>query len=172
MPSLTPGKSLLTLVNTITLLGPYLADWKYHNYPPSPKRTQVRLTRKSETHIFNPTWPPHARYHNGQTVRLVSSPPPPHLLTTVDVARSLHGVDYDLCFILHLTYPLFLRCKQSAAAHPSKLGPSASESRLPQQSKRNPIPRRGMDRSRVRYGEAPTVWFSCACSGSVVWVVC
>lgn len=24
----------------------------------------------SETHIYNPTWPPHARYHNGQTMTL------------------------------------------------------------------------------------------------------
>jgi hypothetical protein len=29
MPTFTPGKSLLTIVNLITMLGPYAADWKY-----------------------------------------------------------------------------------------------------------------------------------------------
>jgi hypothetical protein len=45
----TLGKFLITLTNLITTIGPYLADW-------------------NETHIHNPTWPPHARYHNGQTM--------------------------------------------------------------------------------------------------------
>ncbi|KAF2831477.1 hypothetical protein CC86DRAFT_314860 [Ophiobolus disseminans] len=50
-PAFTPGKSLLLLVNLITTIGPFLADW-------------------NETHIHNPTWPPHARYHNGQTMSM------------------------------------------------------------------------------------------------------
>ncbi|KAF2874755.1 hypothetical protein BDV95DRAFT_656332 [Massariosphaeria phaeospora] len=47
--SLTPGKSLMALVAVFTAVAPYLADW-------------------SETHVLNPNWPPHARFHNGQTM--------------------------------------------------------------------------------------------------------
>ncbi|KEQ62618.1 uncharacterized protein M437DRAFT_49343 [Aureobasidium melanogenum CBS 110374] len=50
-PTFTLGKSLIALVNLVTLFGPYLADW-------------------NKTHIYNPNWPPHARYHNGQTMSL------------------------------------------------------------------------------------------------------
>ncbi|KAH7086946.1 hypothetical protein FB567DRAFT_526605 [Paraphoma chrysanthemicola] len=50
-PTFTIGKSIISLVNLVTMIGPYLADW-------------------NETHIFNPTWPGHARYHNGQTMSM------------------------------------------------------------------------------------------------------
>jgi hypothetical protein len=43
------GKVLISLVAAETAAGPYLADW-------------------NETHIYNPTWPPHAKFHNGQTM--------------------------------------------------------------------------------------------------------
>lgn len=43
------GKALLTLVALVTGIGCYLADW-------------------NETHIYNPTWPPHAKFHNAQTM--------------------------------------------------------------------------------------------------------
>lgn len=43
------GAWIITLVALVTIIGPYLADW-------------------NETHIYNPRWPPHAKYHNAQTM--------------------------------------------------------------------------------------------------------
>lgn len=45
------GKALIALVAAETAVGPFLADW-------------------NETHIYNPTWPPHAKFHNAQTMSL------------------------------------------------------------------------------------------------------
>ena len=45
----TPGRALLALVAVITCAGGYVFDW-------------------NETHIYNPRWPPHAKFHNGQTM--------------------------------------------------------------------------------------------------------
>jgi hypothetical protein len=45
------GKALLSLSATIQLLGPFIADF-------------------NETHVLNPRWPPHARFHNGQTMSM------------------------------------------------------------------------------------------------------
>ncbi|KAF7340778.1 Alpha beta-hydrolase [Mycena sanguinolenta] len=47
----TLGKSLITLVALVTSSGCFIADW-------------------NETHIYNPTWPPHAKFHNGQTMSM------------------------------------------------------------------------------------------------------
>lgn len=47
---ITPGKIVLTAVALFTSTGCYLADW-------------------SDTHVFNPRWPPHAKFHNGETMR-------------------------------------------------------------------------------------------------------
>ncbi|KAL6243529.1 hypothetical protein RBB50_009522 [Rhinocladiella similis] len=47
----TIGRSLLTLVALSTSISCYLADW-------------------NETHVKNPRWPPHARFHNGQTMSM------------------------------------------------------------------------------------------------------
>lgn len=45
------GKWLLTLVGLLTMGGAYYADW-------------------NQTHLFNPRWPPHAKFHNAQTMLL------------------------------------------------------------------------------------------------------
>jgi hypothetical protein len=49
MPS--TGTTLLTIVAITTSCGAYIADW-------------------NETHIYNPRWPPHAKFHNGQTMSM------------------------------------------------------------------------------------------------------
>ena len=43
------GKYLISFIAVFTILSPYLADW-------------------NETHIYNPNWPPHAKFHNAQTM--------------------------------------------------------------------------------------------------------
>jgi hypothetical protein len=45
------GRALISLTSLVTAVGPYKADW-------------------NETHVFNPDWPPHAKFHNGQTMSL------------------------------------------------------------------------------------------------------
>ncbi|KAF8184100.1 hypothetical protein K438DRAFT_1724187 [Mycena galopus ATCC 62051] len=47
----TLGKILITLVALVTSTGCFVADW-------------------NETHIYNPNWPPHAKFHNGQTMSM------------------------------------------------------------------------------------------------------
>ncbi len=51
MKSVSIGKLLLTLVALWAAAGSYLFDW-------------------NRTHIFNPRWPPHAKFHNAQTMLL------------------------------------------------------------------------------------------------------
>lgn len=55
VPSTTIGRriglGLLTLVAVFTAVSPYLADWNH-------------------THIYNPNWPPHAKFHNAQTMSM------------------------------------------------------------------------------------------------------
>ncbi|MGW8972270.1 DUF6640 family protein [Streptomyces platensis] len=51
MPKITAGKVLLTLTSLVTLTGAYIADW-------------------NKTHIYNPNWPPHAKFHNAQTMSM------------------------------------------------------------------------------------------------------
>lgn len=48
-PLLTLGRGLFFLGNLFYTAGSFAADW-------------------NETHIHNPRWPPHAKFHNGQTM--------------------------------------------------------------------------------------------------------
>ncbi len=43
------GKWILVFMSVFTAVTPYLADW-------------------NETHIYNPYWTPHAKFHNAQTM--------------------------------------------------------------------------------------------------------
>ena len=45
------GRIIVSLVAIFTSVSPYLADWNV-------------------THIYNPLWPPHAKFHNAQTMVL------------------------------------------------------------------------------------------------------
>jgi hypothetical protein len=49
--SIRPGKILLTLSAIGQVAGPFIFDF-------------------NETHVKNPRWPPHARFHNGQTMSM------------------------------------------------------------------------------------------------------
>lgn len=51
MKTISTGKILVSLVAVWAAFGSYIFDW-------------------NETHIFNPRWPPHAKFHNAQTMLL------------------------------------------------------------------------------------------------------
>ncbi|KAK4508427.1 hypothetical protein PRZ48_002165 [Zasmidium cellare] len=51
MASITAGKALIVLANLFYSIGAFVFDF-------------------NETHVRNPRWPPHARFHNGQTMTL------------------------------------------------------------------------------------------------------
>lgn len=44
-------KVLVSIVSLVTIFGAFMFDW-------------------DQTHIFNPHWPPHAKFHNGQTMSM------------------------------------------------------------------------------------------------------
>ncbi|HEY0193247.1 MAG TPA: DUF6640 family protein, partial [Kofleriaceae bacterium] len=48
---LLAGRALLSLVAVWMVIGTYAFDW-------------------NATHIYNPNWPPHAKFHNGQTMAM------------------------------------------------------------------------------------------------------
>src|SRR5215211_1586520 len=51
MKRTSSGRCILTLVATLTMVGGLLADW-------------------NRTHLFNPNWPPHAKFHDSQSILL------------------------------------------------------------------------------------------------------
>jgi hypothetical protein len=76
MKSIPIGRIMLTLVGEFTVISPWVFDY-------------------GKTHMFNDRWPPHAKFHNAQTLLLGSSL---GLLTLYfcwrgrrDPARSLHA---------------------------------------------------------------------------------
>jgi hypothetical protein len=85
---------LISLTSLATATGPYL-DW-------------------DETHVFNPTWPPHAKFHNGQTMSMGLSlgaaslyqlwRAPGSARTSLDVATVLATL-YWITQISALAYP-------------------------------------------------------------------
>jgi len=51
MAKISTGRTLLTVTSLWSACGSYLFDW-------------------NATHIHNPNWPPHAKFHNAQTMSL------------------------------------------------------------------------------------------------------
>lgn len=48
---LLTARVILTVFALLTIVSPFLADW-------------------NATHIYNPLWPPHAKFHNAQTMAM------------------------------------------------------------------------------------------------------
>jgi hypothetical protein len=51
MKAITAGKLILTLTSTWSAAGSYVFDW-------------------NDTHIYNPEWTPHAKFHNAQSMSM------------------------------------------------------------------------------------------------------
>ncbi|CAH0015642.1 unnamed protein product [Clonostachys rhizophaga] len=99
--TVTAGRILISLAALTEIIGPYAADW-------------------NESHVFNPRWPPHAHFHNGQTLSMglftglltlfylwKSSPQPPGKLgiSKLDVDNYLKDIHFAsvMCSIYYTT---------------------------------------------------------------------
>ena len=69
MLATTAGKALISATAVAQMVGPFIFDF-------------------NETHIYNPSWPPHAKFHNAQTM---SSGVALSLATPVDLWRPGSG---------------------------------------------------------------------------------
>ena len=89
------GRLVLTFVAAVTGISPFLADW-------------------NETHIYNHNWPPHAKFHNAQTISMAA------LLSTASlffIWRTRSGVRTDLPAAVVLT-SLYWASQSAAFAFP------------------------------------------------------
>ena len=91
-----PGRILLTIIAVATIIGPYIADW-------------------NESHIYNPLWPPHAKFHDGQTMSLGAAL---GSLALYLLYRSEPKYTTDTAFIVALLDSLYFISQLSAWFYP------------------------------------------------------
>lgn len=111
------GRILFTLIAVFNAVSPFLADW-------------------NETHIYNPAWPPHAKFHNAQTMAMAvllaiatmyfvwSSRDSRRIVLPAAVTAGLYWSSQALGFLfpgVAWTDPDFLRAGQSLSDFPMQL---------------------------------------------------
>lgn len=97
--SVTAGRIAMTVVALSNSISCYLADFNH-------------------THVYNPNWPPHARFHNGQTMSLGLTL---GLLTQYYIWRPVFNATInpvDSTFSAALVGTLYWVCGMSAALYP------------------------------------------------------
>jgi hypothetical protein len=114
----TSGRILFTLIAVFNAVSPFLADW-------------------NETHIYNPAWPPHAKFHNAQTMAMAvllalatlyfvwSSRDSQRIVLPAAVTGGLYWLSQALGFLfpgVAWTDPELLRAGQSLSDFPVQLG--------------------------------------------------
>lgn len=115
--TLTGGKLLFSLIALFNALSPFYADW-------------------NETHIYNPAWPPHAKFHNAQTMAMAvllalatlyfvwSSRDSKRMLVPAAIAAGLYWASQALGFLfpgVAWTDPNLLHAGQSLSDFPMQL---------------------------------------------------